>query len=102
MADTLGSIIDKLCTADLKMWNNQEVLYEIRRMTFDEFKEKYWEKEEGASLLWECLKRCCDLNVQRNVLIDEIDEKIVEIIRDGLRGENLDEGKHIQRKHKTY
>ena len=40
MADTLGSIIDKLCTADLKMWNNQEILYKIRRMTFDEFKEE--------------------------------------------------------------
>ena len=29
MADTLGTIIDKLTTVDLKMWNNQELLYEI-------------------------------------------------------------------------
>ena len=40
MADTLGSLIDKLFTADTKMWNNQEVLYEMRRLSFEEFKEK--------------------------------------------------------------
>ena len=102
MSDTLGSLVDKLITADLKMWNNQEILYEIRRMTFDEFKEKYWKKEDGAQLLWECLKKCCDLNVQRNALIDEVDEKVINIVRDGLDGNELDDGKHIQRKHKTY
>jgi len=102
MADTLGSLIDKLITADLKMWNGQEVLYEIRRMTFDEFKEKYWTDEDGAEKLWEILKRACDLNVQRNQLIDEIDQKIVEIASDAAAGEDLDAGKHIQRKHKTY
>ena len=31
--DTLGGIIDKLFTVDMKMWNNQEILYKIRRMT---------------------------------------------------------------------
>ena len=41
MADTLGSLVDKLTTIDLKMWNNQEMLYEIRRMTFEEYKIKY-------------------------------------------------------------
>ena len=102
MSDTLGSLVDKLITADLKMWNNQEILYEIRRMTFDEFKEKYWKKEDGAQLLWECLKKCCDLNVQRNTLIDEVDEKIVEMVKASTSGEDLDSGKFIQRKHKTY
>jgi len=102
MSDTLGSLIDKLLTADLKMWHNQEVLYQIRRMTFDEFKEKYWQTEDGAEKLWQALKKACDLNVQRNQLIDEVDEKIVEMIADAKNGENLDNGKHIQRKHKTY
>ena len=102
MADTLGSIVDKLCTVDLKMWNNQEMFYDIRRMSFDEYKEKYFSNPEGAEQLWEILKRCADLNVQRNQLIDEVDEKIVEIIDAKLSGENLDEGKFIQRKHKTY
>lgn len=102
MADTLGGLIDKLVTIDLKMWDNQEILYEIRRMTFDEFKEKYWNTENGAELLWGCLKKACDLNVQRNQLIDEVDEKVVEIASAAANGEDLDSGKFIQRKHKTY
>jgi len=102
MADTLGSLIDKLTTIDLKMWNNQELLYEIRKMTFEEYKSKYFETEDGAKKLWECLKRACDLNVQRNQLIDEVDEKVVEIIQASVSGEELDNGKFIQRKHKTY
>jgi len=102
MADTLGSLIDKLTTVDLKMWNNQELLYEIRRMTFEEYKVKYFDTEEGAENLWKCLKKCCDLNVQRNQLIDEVDEKIIEMIKEALSGNDLDAGKFIQRKHKTY
>lgn len=102
MADTLGSIIDKLTTVNLKMWNNQELLYEIRRMTFEEYKQKYFSSEDGAQLLWQSLQKACDLNVQRNQLIDEVDEKIVEMVIDGLEGKQLDDGKHIQRKHKTY
>lgn len=102
MADTFGGLIDKLFTIDLKMWNNQEVLYEIRRMSFDEFKSKYFSSEDGAEKLWECLKKVCDLNVQRNQLIDEVDKKIIEIIKAAVDGEDLDAGKFIQRKHKTY
>ena len=102
MADTFGGLVDKLITVDMKMWNNQEILYEIRRMTFDEYKAKYFASEGGAEKLWESLKRCCDLNVQRNQLIDEIDIKIIELVGAALSGENLDDGKFIQRKHKTY
>lgn len=102
MADTLGSLIDKLTTIDLKMWNNQELLYEIRKMTFEEYKATYFETEDGAKKLWESLKRACDLNVQRNQLIDEVDEKVVEIVKASMDGEDLDNGKFIQRKHKTY
>jgi hypothetical protein len=102
MADTLGTIIDKLTTVDLKMWHNQELLYEIRRMTFDEYKEKYFSSEEGAENLWNYLKKACDLNVQRNQLINEIDEKIIEIVNSKISGEDLDNGKYIQRSHKTY
>lgn len=102
MSDTLGGLVDKLTTVNLKMWNNQELLYEIRRMTFDEYKEKYFSSEEGAGNLWKCLQKCCDLNVQRNQLIDEVDEKILEIMKSAMLGEELDDGKFIQRKHKTY
>jgi len=102
MSDTLGGLIDKLTTVDLKMWNNQELLYEIRRMTFDEYKTKYFDNESGAKQLWDCLKKACDLNVQRNQLINEVDEKIIEIINAKISGENLDNGKFLQRSHKTY
>jgi len=102
MADTLGSLIDKMITVDLKMWNNQELLYKIRRMTFDEYKEEYFESEAGAMNLWDSLKKACDLNVQRNQLIDEVDKKIIEIVQSAVSGEELDDGKFLQRKHKTY
>jgi hypothetical protein len=102
MADTLGNVVDKLVTVDMKMWDNQELLYEIRRMTFEEYKEKYFSSEEGANLLWNILKKACDLNVQRNQLINEVDEKIIEIINAKINGENLDNGKFLQRAYKTY
>jgi hypothetical protein len=102
MADTFGGVIDKLITADLKMWNNQEMFYEIRRMTFEEFKAKYIVSETGPEDLWIILKRLADLNLQRNVLIDELDEKLVDMINRAVSGEELDDGKNIQRKHKTY
>jgi len=43
-----------------------------------------------------------DLNLQRNKLIDEVDEKLVSLIKQAMSGEDLDDGKNIQRKHKTY
>jgi hypothetical protein len=102
MADTLGNVIDKLVTVDMKMWNNQELLYEIRKMTFDEYRLKYFENEEGAQKLWEILKKACDLNVQRNQLINEVDQKIIEMFESLKNGESLDNGKFLQRSHKTY
>ena len=55
-----------------------------------------------ANFLWNVLKKACDLNVQRNQLINEVDEKIIEIINAKINGENLDNGKFLQRAHKTY
>jgi hypothetical protein len=102
MADTLGALIDKLITIDMKMWTNQELLYEIRRMSYEEFREKYFVESSGCEKLWNCLKKACDLNIQRNTLIDEVDEKIIEMLETSASGIDLDSGKFIQRKHKTY
>ena len=102
MADTLGGLIDKLITIDMKMWDNQEFLYEVRRLSFEEFKEKFTETEQQQKNLFDSIKKCCDLNFQRNQLIDEVDEKIVEMVTAAIDNENLDSGKFIQRKHKTY
>lgn len=97
--DTLGSAIDKLITVDMKMWDNQEILYEIRRMTFEEYKERFT-SEEGAKTLWDMLKKACDLNVQRAQLINELDDKIIEMIRSAVGGNNLEN--YSQKPHKTY
>jgi len=103
MSDTLGSLIDKLFTATQKMFYNQEVLYEVRRMSsFEEFRVKYFSSEDDAKKLWEMLKKACDLNVQRSVLIGEIDSKIIEMIEAKIGGHDLDDGVFIQRQHKTY
>lgn len=102
MADTVGTLIDKLFTTDTKMWNGQEELYKIRRMSFEQYKKEYFEDEESAVKLWECLKKACDLNVQRNQLINEIDQKIIEIIKAAVDNKELDNGSFVQRSHKTY
>ena len=100
--DSLGSIIDKLITVDMKMWNNQELLYEIRRMSFEDFEKKYFNDINGSKILWELLKKSTDLNVQRNELIDEFDERVVDMLMSFKNGDDLDNGKFIQRSHKTY
>ena len=102
MADTLGGLIDKLLTVDLKMWNHQELLYNIRRMSLEEFKKEYFTSDEDIEKLYLQLQKSADLNVQRNQYIDEVDEKLIEIIKAAVAGEDLDNGKFIQRKHKTY
>ena len=101
MADTFGGLVDKLITVDMKMWNNQEFLYEVRRVPFEEFQEKYTESEDKQKALFDSIKKCCDLNYQRNQLIDEIDELLASLLVDTVTGE-LDYAKIIQRKHKTY
>ena len=84
------------------MWNNQEIYYAIRHMDFPEFHKSYLSSEDDQKSIFECFKKVADLNVQRNQMIDEIDEKIIEIINSAVKGEDLDSGKYIQRKHKTY
>ena len=95
--DTVGSLIDKLCTVDLKMWNAQEGLYRIRHMSLEEFKVYC---ENNIDEVFSFFKRSMDLNYQRNCLIDEIDERLIEMVRMAQRG--LDLEKYCQRKHKTY
>lgn len=96
---TLGALIDSLCTVDLKMWNMQESLYKIRHMTFQEFRD-YFSNVDTQFELYNTFKKACDLNYQRNQAIDEIDDLIIRIIEDGLSGACLD--KYIQKKYKTY
>lgn len=75
--DTIGSLINKLSLSTIKMWDNQDILYKIRFMTKDEFMQEY---NSNLPELHEILKRCCDLNVQRSRLVDEIDKKVFDEI----------------------
>ena len=102
MADTLGGLIDKLITIDMKMWNNQEFLYEVRRMDFEKFEKTFASSSDTKLSLFNSIKKCCDINMQRNQLIDEIDEKIITMFNELKSGKDLDAGKFLQRKHKTY
>lgn len=97
MSDTLGSLIDKLITIDMKMWHNQEFLYEVRRINFEEFKTKFCTTEETQKGLYESIKKCCDLNYQRSQLIDEIDQYTVQIRAGTIQVDDM-----VQLKHKTY
>lgn len=99
MGDTLGSLIDKLSIVNLKMWNAQENFYEIRHMTFEEFKDKFF-SDEGMLDLYTRFKKGIDLNLQRNILIDEIDKIVIEIVQTANLHESLD--KFIQKKYKSY
>lgn len=101
MSDTLGSLIDKLATINQKMFMVQEQLYAIRRMNFEEFKIEYCNDDIGMKKLFDAFKKSCDLNVQRQQIILEVDKKIVEMIETSKK-ENLDNGSFIQDQHKTY
>lgn len=96
--ETIGTLTDKLCTVDLKMWHNQELLYAIRRMSLEQFIDKY-NTYEGMQDLYNTLKKACDLNVQRNNIMYELDKKVIETIKAELNGES---GKYANNPHKTY
>lgn len=101
MADTIGSVIDKLATTNKKLFLSQELLYKIRKMNFEEFKTEF-QNEENLKKLYTDLKKNMDLNNQRQAMILEVDKKIIEVIKAIINGEDLDNGSFIQNQHKTY
>ena len=101
MADTIGSLIDKLATINQKMFLAQEELYVVRKMNLEEFKIAFG-SNEGLEKLHNYFKKSMDLNVQRQAMILEVDKKIVEIVTMAVKGEDLDNGSLIQDQHKTY
>lgn len=101
MADTIGSLIDKLATVNQKMFLAQEELYIVRKMSFEEFKEAYF-TECGMEKIFNAFQKSMDLNVQRQAMILEVDKKIAEIISAAVNGDDLNNGTFIQNQHKTY
>lgn len=101
MADTIGSLIDKLATVNQKMFLVQEELYVIRKMSFEEFKAAF-SSDEGLQKLYLAFKKATDLNVQRQAMILEVDKKVAEVVSAAIRGNDLNDGTFIQDQHKTY
>jgi len=101
MADTIGSLIDKLATVNQKMFMAQEDLYPIRKMNFEEFKAAF-SSDEGMEKLFNAFKKSMDLNVQRQAMILEVDKKVAEVVAAAVKGDDLDNGTFIQNQHKTY
>ena len=92
--DTIGQLVDKLSIVNNKMWANQEIIYAIRRMSTEEFIKKWGNDLEALHTI---IKRCADLNCQRNRLMDEIDQKIVDALTGKMPIESLQ-----AKQHKTY
>lgn len=92
--DNLGALVDKLVTVGQKMWWNQEDLYEIRRMTPEEFREKWGDRSEDLHAL---IQRACTLNVQRANLMDEIDKYLKDAVSGKIREDQM-----AFEQHKTY
>jgi hypothetical protein len=102
MAETLGSAIDKLATINNKLFLQQELIYEIKRMSFDLFCLAFDAAPTVKSkMLYDGLQKLSDLNIQRTALVNEVDAKIIQLIKDGVAGKELDDGANLQRAHKT-
>jgi len=66
MAETLGSLVDKLSVMNLKLWHQEEVKH---RTSLE------------VSKIADAARKIGVLNKQRNDLIQEIDEMVVEIAK---------------------
>lgn len=93
--DTIAGIIDKMITIGNKMFVTQDDFYKLRKLSEEEFLKKYSEIENLKDL-YKLFWKGIDLNLQRNQLMDELDTRLIELT--GAK----DDGKNIQRKHKTY
>lgn len=93
--DTVGSLYDKLAIVTTRMWHAQDDLYRYRRMG-----SKEWAKEFGDNPdhVRKTLVRACELNLQRNQLIDEIDSLLARMFE----MDPEERRKLYQPKHKMY
>jgi hypothetical protein len=101
MADTLGFLVDKISTINHKLYEAQEDLYRVRKMSEEEFLAEFSETE-NLKKLHKYFTKAMDLNVQRSAIIKEFDALVVKVIQDGIAGKNLDNGAFIQNQHKSY
>lgn len=93
--DTLGNLVDKLAIVTTRMWHAQDDLYRYRRMTKDEWREEF---KDDPDRVRHTLVRACELNLQRNQLMDEIDQ----LVSSMATMSDEERAKLVQRKHKMY
>jgi hypothetical protein len=79
MADTLGSLVDKLSIVNLKLWHVQDWVHEVE-------KKSYETNQFTPSEMVENIRRLAVLNKQRNALMSEIDGLLDQAIRTGVVG----------------
>lgn len=77
MSETLGSLVDKLTVANLKLWHVQEDVYRYQKMSLEDYAKVPPEETKRA---WD---RLAQLNLDRNSLMSEIDQCFAEGIRTG-------------------
>lgn len=70
MADTIGSLVDKLTICNIRIWNAED-------MKRDAMKER--NKQKKAAMIIRATQITNAANQQRNDLIQEIDEKMNEV-----------------------
>ena len=77
MADSLGSLIDKLSIVQIKLFNTQQHIIDWNKLTREEFEAIGYEK----------LRKVCldlnSLNMERSGLIREIDQTLDAAVRSG-------------------
>ena len=74
---SVSSIIEELIDLDISMWEAQDKIYQVRRMSFDEYERAYFGRKDGARKLWKLIGEACDLNLSRNRAIDRLDQELV-------------------------
>lgn len=93
--DTLGNLVDKLAIVTTRMWHAQDELYRYRKMNSVEWVSEFHKDPDKVR---HSLARACDLNLQRNQLMDEIDQLFVK----SLEMDPEERKKLIVKKHKQY
>lgn len=93
--DTFGALVDKLAIVTTRMWHAQDDLYRYRRMTDEEWEEEFGDDPKKVR---NTLVRACELNLQRNQLMDEIDK----LFTQALTMDEEERKKLFQPKHKMY
>jgi hypothetical protein len=68
MSETLGALVDKLCTLNIKTYMAQDWLYRMVQMTPEEF------AQQPHPELQEEMKKLTSLNLERSRAMTEIDE----------------------------